>query len=337
MEKLLTIGIPSYNMEKHLPKNLPTYLEAGKSGKLEVLILNNASTDSTASIGESFAQRYPDVFQLVSRDSKGYGGAVNQAIAMAKGRYFRVVDGDDWVDAQALAHQLEALEALGDQTVDVIQTNYCRVVQSTGQELPVRFQGVDYNQVYHTFSPCRENVPCLHSTTYRTGLLRETGFFMQDGIFFVDEEYVILPFLGAKTVLYYDLDVYRYQVGDPGQSTSPGNRAKYASHREQVVQRLLDALQTAPAGEAGDYLFFRTAQAAADHLTTLYMYLPDRKEGLGKGLAWERYVKEINPQVFHAIRKKGFLLRQMNRAGLPLPTYFELKRRILGQRGRDGM
>ena len=57
-----------------------------------------------------------------------------------------------------------------------------------------------------------KTLPSIHATTYRTDLLREQEFYMQDNMFFVDEEYVILPYLRAKSVLYLPFDVYRYQV-----------------------------------------------------------------------------------------------------------------------------
>ena len=46
MEKLLTIAVPSYNMENYLPHNLPTYVDSRLAGRLEVIILDNASQDS---------------------------------------------------------------------------------------------------------------------------------------------------------------------------------------------------------------------------------------------------------------------------------------------------
>ncbi len=327
MEVVLTIAVPSYNMEAHLPKNLPTYCSPRLAGRLEVLVLDNASQDRTGEIADGFAARYPETFRVLHRQSRGYGGSINQALAEARGKYFRIVDADDWVDTAALEGLVERLETCG---ADVVQTNYRRVVMGTGEERPTRFSGVEYGRIYTDFATCRGNVPCIHSVTYRTGLLRACGFSMQDGIFFVDEEYVILPFLQVKSLVYYDLDLYRYLVGNPTQSTSPANRARYAGHREQVVRRLLEAWSTGQAvGPARDYFFFRVAQAAGDHLTTLYLYLPDRREGLRRGLAWEAAVKDQAPDVYRAIWKKGFLLRLLCRGHVSLPTYERLKRVLL--------
>ena len=79
MEKLLTIAVPSYNMENYLPHNLPTYVDSRLAGRLEVIILDNASQDSTAQIAQSFAEQHPQIFTLLQRDSRGYGSSINAA------------------------------------------------------------------------------------------------------------------------------------------------------------------------------------------------------------------------------------------------------------------
>ncbi|MEG2174394.1 MAG: glycosyltransferase [Oscillospiraceae bacterium] len=327
MEKLLTIAVPSFNMEKHLPKNLATYADQRLRGALEVIVLDNASQDASAAIADDFVVRFPEIFRLLRRESRGYGSSINAALREARGKYFRIVDADDWVDTESLLGLLEELAVC---EADVVQTNYCRVVMSTGEKLPFRFSEVAYGRVYHEFSPCRRNAPCIHSTAYRTALLREHAIALQDGIFFVDEEFVILPFLYAKSVIYYDLDIYRYLVGNPTQSTSPQNRAHYASHRDQIVRRLIEVYLTAPmSADVRAYCRFRIAQAAADHLTTLYIYLPDRAQGLRQGLLWEAYVKGRDADLYQQICRKGRLLRLLCRLHVSLPTYERLKKMLL--------
>lgn len=326
-DKVLTIAVPSYNMENHLPKNLPTYADTRFGDALEVIILDNASTDRTAQIAQDFVDRFPQIFRLVRRDSRGYGSSINAAIEQASGRYFRIVDADDWVNKENLLNLIDKLRSC---QADVVQTNYRKVSMVTKQEFPVRFRDVEYDHLYTEFSKCRLNVPCIHSTVYRTQVLQENGITLQDKMFFVDEEYVILPFLYAKNVIFYDLDIYRYLVGNPTQSTSPQNRAKYAEHREKIVRRLIHVYKTAQMNEdVCEYCFFRISQAAADHLTTLYMYLPDRKEGKRRALEWEREVRNEDEKMGNAIRKKAFLLRQLNGLHVGLENYERLKKLLL--------
>lgn len=325
--KVLTIAVPSYNMEKHLLKNLPTYVDNRLENDLEVIILNNASTDRTGEIAQQFVEKYPEIFRLFDRSGKGYGSSINAAIDKAQGRYFRIVDADDWVDTEQLVLLIDELKNC---EADVVQTNYQKIDMQTGKAYPVIFHDVEYNHLYADFTTCRLNTPCIHSTAYLTVLLKKNGIKLQDNIFFVDEEYVIMPFLYAKSVIYYDLNIYRYLVGNPLQSTSPINRAKYFKHREQIVKRLIEFYhKNSMKQDIKEYCFSRICQAAGDHLTTLYMFLPDRKEGRKLAQEWGRYIYQKDNTIYNAIHRKAFLLSVLNNLHVSLRTYEKMKKCFL--------
>lgn len=329
---ILTIAVPTYNMERWLDKNLATYRAPALAGRLEVLCLNNASQDTSRDIIARYEAECPEIFTLIDRSSCGYGGAVNEAIACAQGTYFRIVDADDWVDTGELIRMVDALDSC---EADVVLTDYTIVALDTGRTTPVRARekGVAYGTLYRDLTWPMRTLPSVHNTTYRTALLRDSGFAMQDGIFFVDEEYVILPYLAARSVLYYPFDVYRYQVANPGQSTSPGNRAKYQNHRERVLKRLIAAYQEAqaedPAAQALDYCFQRTCRGIGDHCTTLYIYVEDRTEGRKLANRWKQYIRKNAADFWPPVQKKAAILSILNRLCVSLPEYQRLKRIIL--------
>lgn len=335
-EPILTIAVPTYNMERFLREDLESYCAAALRGRLEVLILNNASIDASADIAREFCAREPDIFRLVDRDSRGYGGSINEAMRLAKGVYFRIVDADDWVDTQGLVRFVALLENCN---ADVVLSDYCivsmsddssRRVSSSAECFPANTLVTDLKRVCAT-------LPCIHSTTYRTALLRKSGFFMQDGIFFVDEEYVTLPYLYAKTVLYTDRDVYRYRVDNPAQSTSPKNRAKFLRHREQILKRLIAEIQRqdaqSPAAATGglDYCRDRIGKGVGDHFTTLYMYVENRAEGRELAREWRAYIQTSAPEYWPGVRKKAAVLAVLNRFHVSLALYAQLKRLLIRQ------
>ena len=63
--------------------------------KMEIIVVNDGSTDTTAQIAEDFCLRYPDTVRLISQKNRGHGGALNAGCAAAQGRYLKVVDADD--------------------------------------------------------------------------------------------------------------------------------------------------------------------------------------------------------------------------------------------------
>lgn len=330
---VLTIAVPTFNMERWLDKNLATYQDERLVDRLEVICLNNASEDRSLEIIQRYVAAQPRLFRLMDRDSRGYGSSINAAIATARGRYFRIVDADDWVDTAELVKLVDALATC---EADVVLTDYQIVNMQNGSHTAVRAgdQGAPYGVILTGFSWPTRTLPSIHATTYRISLLRESGFFMQDGIFFVDEEYVILPYLSARSVLYYPFDIYRYQVANPAQSTSPKNRSKYQQHREMVLERLiaayLDAERIDKGNQALGYCYERICRGVGDHFTTLYMYVEDRREGRRLAKNWRQAVR---PSPFWApVRCKVWQLALLNRFSVSLRVYERLKAILIGRR-----
>lgn len=323
---ILTIAIPTYNMEKWLEKNLNTYRDERLSRRIEVLCLNNASEDASKEIIKRFADENPDIFRLIDRSSRGYGSSINDAIQQAKGKYFRIVDADDWVNTEALIGLVDLLEI---DDIDVVLTDYRMVNLQTSKEVLVcaAEHRVPYGTVQNNFYWPKVTCPSIHNTTYKTSLLVDHGFYMQDKMFFVDEEYVIIPYLWAKNVIYYPLDLYRYQVADPNQSTSPQNRAKYQDHREKILRRLVQtyeiAEETGASTDSLEYCFERIQRGIGDHFTTLYIYVKDRRKGYELAEAWIGYVRRT--PFWSAVRNKQKILKVMNRLNISLRTYLSIK------------
>ncbi len=328
----LTIAVPIFNMEWCLEKNLSTYDDPRLAGKVEVICLNNASEDGSKAIVEKFVAARPEIFRLMDRDSRGYGSSINAALDAAKGRYFRIVDADDWVDTEDLVKLTAALE---DCRADVVQTDYEIVDMQTGAMTPVRAgdKGAAYGVIYTDFDVLRRTFPMIHSTAYRTGLLREAGFQLQDNTFYVDEEYVLLPMLRAGSVLFLDLDIYRYMVANPGQSSSPGNRSKRQDHQERVIRRIaekfLDERAEKPDNPALPYVRFRLIKLLGDRFTVLLIYVEDRKKGRSLAKAWEAYIRETLPDCWPEVKNKARVLYAMNALHLSLPLYDRLKKAVL--------
>lgn len=104
MEKLLTVSVAAYNGAATLQKALESCLVADESlqALLDVIIIDDGSTDGTAALAQAFVQAHPGSFRLVSKVNGGYGSTLNTAVELASGRYFRTLDCDDWFDTNAL-------------------------------------------------------------------------------------------------------------------------------------------------------------------------------------------------------------------------------------------
>ena len=122
--KTLSVVVPSYNCEAYLSRCLDSMLPA--TDDIEILVVNDGSTDGTADLARHYAERNPGIVRVLTKPNGGHGSAINTGIAEARGRYLKVMDSDDWVDLSALTAVMEVLRDQLDQTqpLDALVTNF---------------------------------------------------------------------------------------------------------------------------------------------------------------------------------------------------------------------
>ena len=98
----------------------------GVSDAIEILIVDDGSTDETGSIADEYQAAYPSMVHAVHQENGGHGGAVMTGLRLATGRYFKVVDSDDRLDENALGEVVRTITALDNkqESVDLLICNY---------------------------------------------------------------------------------------------------------------------------------------------------------------------------------------------------------------------
>ena len=91
--KLLTCVVPCYNSAAYMERAVDSLLAGGE--EMEVLIVDDGSTDGTGEIADRLAAAYPSVVKVHHQENGGHGSALNYGMAHAGGLYFKVVDSDD--------------------------------------------------------------------------------------------------------------------------------------------------------------------------------------------------------------------------------------------------
>lgn len=93
---------------------------------VEVIIVDDGSTkDDTAEIADRYAKMYPTIVKAVHQENGGHGQAVNTGLAHATGKFFKVVDSDDWVDARSYKKILTTLKCFVEgEEPDMVIANY---------------------------------------------------------------------------------------------------------------------------------------------------------------------------------------------------------------------
>ena len=127
MDKILTLSIAAYNVEKYLDQTLSSLNDERFLDDIEVLVIDDGSKDGTKDIALKYQNIVPDTFKYIKKENGGHGSTINKGIELATGKYFRVIDGDDWVDTERFATFIERLK---NTDADLVLTQ-CKIIEET--------------------------------------------------------------------------------------------------------------------------------------------------------------------------------------------------------------
>lgn len=90
-KKILSVSIAAYNAENDIARCLDSFLNSGVEDQLELIVVNDGSTDNTSSIVAEYQGKYPDIVHLVNKENGGHGSTINTSIQIARGEYYKIV------------------------------------------------------------------------------------------------------------------------------------------------------------------------------------------------------------------------------------------------------
>lgn len=243
IEKALTIIVPVYNMELYLDRCLASLIISDNDlfNALQVIIINDGSKDKSLDIALRYVNRYPNVFEVVDKPNGNYGSCINKGLTIAKGRYFRILDADDWFDTNQLSLFINTIVNLSDE-LDVLITNY--TIQGKGLH-NIKMQNLQYGKKYLAddlnFASTQNALMLrMHAMTFRTELLRDCNLKLQEGISYTDAEYCYYPYVKSHSISFYDINLYQYFIGREGQTVSKDSVKRNFDSFYKVGKRMLD-------------------------------------------------------------------------------------------------
>lgn len=95
MKPLISVIVPVYNVEKYLEKCLDSIL-AQTLSDIEIIVIDDGSTDRSAEICDTYAQRDGRI-KVLHKKNGGLSSARNAGLDIATGKYIALVDSDDWI------------------------------------------------------------------------------------------------------------------------------------------------------------------------------------------------------------------------------------------------
>ena len=261
-QKTITFVIPCYNSAEYMDQCIQSLIGAGND--IEIIIVNDGSTDATAEKADRWVEQYPHLIQVIHQENAGHGGAVMAGLRAARGVYFKVVDSDDWLDRTARGILLARLRNFiaTEAEVDLVVCNYVYEHVLTGTNKVIRYRGaLPMNKIITwdeigTFGIGQYIM--MHAAIYRTAVLIESGMEMPKHTFYVDNVLVYQPLPYVKKIYYLPVDLYRYFIGREDQSVNERVMLGRLDQQMRVMKILIQSYalpEDVPSSQLARYMF----------------------------------------------------------------------------------
>lgn len=241
MQKILTISVAAYNVENCLAKCLDSLINTSVAGSLEIIVVNDGSKDHTQDIINTYSQQNPGIVIGINKKNGGHGSTINASIRAASGKYYKIVDADDWVDKKGIELLVEFLKT---SECDLVLNPYYEVIGDEIKNTYIPYNNIDTDHIYKfdDQSECFE-IP-MHGMTLKTDIVKQIGPVIDENCFYVDTEYDAFALKYIDTVICLSYPVYCYLEGQPNQSMNLTNIIKRRDQKERVIKRIIEFYET---------------------------------------------------------------------------------------------
>ncbi|EFA22291.1 glycosyltransferase family 2 protein [Bifidobacterium gallicum] len=319
-DKTLTFVVPAYNMEEYLPRCVDTLVSARKTDDIEVLIVDDGSSDGTLACAQRYEQRYPGVVKAVHQENKGHGGAVNTGVELAQGMYVKVVDADDWVGTDALEQVLDVLRAQNgsDDPLDMVVTDYVYDKVGKKHKHVVDFRNVmpanrriDWDDL-GSFGIAQYLI--MHAITFRTQVVRESAMKLPEHTFYVDFIYSYAPFPWVHSMMYLPVPFYHYFIGREGQSVQTDVMIRRVNQLLLVNKCMLAATPERDEVSEGLYRYMIHFLAIEPSITSTFLVLSRNQDNYRVKKQLWRDINSYSPRIGHDVHHQ-LVSRALNLPG----------------------
>ena len=316
--KYISFAIPCYNSQDYMSRAIESILTGGE--EIEIIIVNDGSTDRTSEIAHEYGKQYPDIIRVIDKENGGHGDAVNAGLDSARGKYFKVVDSDDWVDEESLQKILELLRNLEeeDSQIDMLVSNYVYEKVGASHKKCIHYRNaLPQDEVFRWDDMGHFHLDqyiLMHSVIYRTNMLKLSQLKLPKHTFYVDNIYVYYPLPHVRKIYYLDVDFYRYFIGRDDQSVNERNMIARVDQQIFVTKEMIDMydLRKITSKKLRQYMVNHLAIMMT--VSSILLIRSKTRENLEKKRELWTYLKKRDFKTFLKIRY-GILGQTMNIPG----------------------
>lgn len=227
-DKVLSVSIAAYNVEDTLEEVVKSVLLPEVENNIEVIIVNDGSTDDTILVADKLKKKHPKSIVVIDKENGGYGSTINASIAVARGKYYKLLDGDDWFNCEALPSFIQYLKK---SETDVVITPYTLVKdneETVDSHTEITSEAISLGSIVLNNYDFH-----MAEITIKTEVYRNLNHQISEHAFYTDVEFIFYTIVSAKTISRYEKAIYRYRIGDEGQSISINGYRKH--YKDQVT------------------------------------------------------------------------------------------------------
>ncbi|MBQ5754112.1 MAG: glycosyltransferase [Oscillospiraceae bacterium] len=232
----LSIIIPVYNVEPYLDACMESLLPQMENKPVEVLLLDDGSTDGSAALAKKWEEKSEQV-RFFCHENGGASYTRNVGMGLARGEYIQFVDSDDWLEEGAIDEILAALEAGPDLLLlNVNRYREGKLESCTGWDSNDLAQG---NEAFISRLISEKPVHNMVVTAMvRRRWQQEKELTYLEGIVHEDMEWVPHLICEAEKIAILDKPVYAYRLARQG-SVMNATRLEHRCESLMLVARTL--------------------------------------------------------------------------------------------------
>lgn len=323
-KKIISIVIPVYNTEKYIKRCLDSLVLDEIMDSIEILIVSDGSKDKSIEIARKYEEKYPNSIKIIEKENGGHGSTINKGLEVATGKYFRVIDSDDWVTSKDFIEYIKRLEK---EDADLVVTDYSQEHIYENKTIFYQYENLKDNELYDfdkmDLSILKGEYFVMATSTYKTELLRKSNLHLFEKTFYVDMQYNVVGFYYVKKIRYYNLNIYKYFIGRKEQSNNCKSLVKNQNNHEAVMKFLIeyycDNLENLSENKK-EYYKLIIYYMLYTHYSIYCLYDDNHLEAYNKIKTFDSYLKEKNIELYNisnigiiaANRKSNFIFTKIN-------------------------
>lgn len=238
MNQTISVIVPVYNVAQYLPQCVDSILSQDY-GDLEVILIDDGSTDPSGEICDQYATRDSRV-HVIHQKNGGAAAAKNAGLRIASGDYLTFADSDDYLEPGAYGFLMKTLL---ETDADAVQGSFREIYRDRTEEQRISeetLEGYDYLLRFPKDFSCA----LLWNKLYRRELFE--GVFFEEGHKIDDEYFTFQGFLQPRRVVRTNRVIYNYRKRASSVMSSPESAERLvldcldsaAKRRRKILDRL---------------------------------------------------------------------------------------------------